>query len=112
MCRRITFLLLVLFWSFVHIKLEVAFFDSCVREYHLSISMLNTLIPFTLIDTSISPFHFTIAISLIFLIFTFVDISTSPGKNSIALLFICYVVSLVLIALWPLATLPSTLTML
>jgi len=58
-----------------NIVFETALFDSAVGEGHLSVTVLNTRPPFSLIDRAIGPEHLTIAVSFIVIVVSLIDIS-------------------------------------
>lgn len=80
------------------VVLKTPLFDSAIWKGHLAISMLNALLPLSLIYRAICPEHFTIPISLIFYIGSFVHIATFPSEHTIPILPVILVLSIVLIA--------------
>ena len=69
-----------------HIVLEVTLFLRAIWEDHLTIAVLDTPYPPTLVTATVGPVHLAVAVAFIFLVFALVDVSTGPLEYTIAML--------------------------
>lgn len=89
---------LQLYFYFVYIIFEVAFFHSSIGEGHLAIAMLDASIPLALVPTSVSPPHLSVSVAVIFEVLSLVLIATGPDKATESMLTIVLVFTIVNVA--------------
>lgn len=77
---------------------ETTLFYGAVWKSHLAISMLDTLLPLSLVDGAICPEHFSIPLSLIVKVVTLVDITALPIEDTIAVFAVLLVLTIILVA--------------
>ena len=103
-------LLTDLYLHFEHVVLEVAFLLRAVREDHLSVPVLDSTDPLTLIAAAIGPVHLAVAVSFVLFVFALVDVSTGPLEYTIAVLAITQVVTFITVALGSTSAAPFSFT--
>ena len=77
---------------------EETFFDAAIGELHLTIAVLNAMVPLALVTRAILPVHLAIAVPLIVPVAASVVITGLPREHTHAILFIVLVVALIHVA--------------
>jgi len=85
-------------WLLIDIIFEDALLKSAIWETHSAKTMLDAVLPLTLVAAAIGPVHLAIAVPLILLVAAAVLVTRLPRKCANARLLIIHVVAFVLIA--------------
>jgi hypothetical protein len=96
-----------------NIVLKSSLLYGAIWEGHLSVAVLDALLPLALVDGPIRPEHLTVAFSFVIDITALVDVAAFPSEDTIAVFPVLRVLTIVLVAwVYILLLLPLALAML
>ena len=75
-------------FDYEDVVFKVSFFSFTVSECHLTVAVLDTILPVALVTAAIGPGHFTVPVSLVIFKLSLVKVASAPCKRTFAVFLI------------------------